>query len=111
MSKNSIRLMALLSILSFSPSIAQSNLNRFIDNADSTVTDKTTGLIWMRCPIGLSGSNCQNGKIESMSWLTALDVGLNTTHAFPTHPLARFGHLFDVETLAALRRWSTLPMV
>ena len=84
MSKNSIGLMALLSMLSFSSSVAQSNLNRFIDNADSTVTDKTTGLIWMKCPIGLSGSNCQNGKIDSMSWLTALDVGLNTTHANKT---------------------------
>jgi len=81
MSKYSTSLITLLIMLSFSSSIAQSNSKRFIDNADNTVTDKQTGLIWMKCPIGLSGSHCEKGQIKRMSWLTALDTGINTTHA------------------------------
>jgi len=80
MLKKSIVVFVLLSMFSFSMVNADDSTNRFIDNKDNTITDKQTGLVWMKCPIGLSGNVCQNGQIESMSWLTALEVGLNAVH-------------------------------
>jgi hypothetical protein len=42
---------------------------RFTDNGDGTVTDKTSGLMWMRCAVGQewTGDTCR-GEAESFAW-------------------------------------------
>ncbi|GAB4090822.1 IPTL-CTERM sorting domain-containing protein [Hydrogenophaga soli] len=41
-------------------------------NADGTVTDTTTGLVWDQCAYGLSGSACATGSAFFGSWPSAL---------------------------------------
>ena len=46
--------------------------SRFQDNGDATVTDQSTGLMWARCPEGLSGSACADGTAFPFTWEAAL---------------------------------------
>lgn len=46
--------------------------SRFTVNADNTVTDKVTGLIWMRCSLGQSGADCSTGMAYFSNWERAL---------------------------------------
>lgn len=46
--------------------------SRYRDNGDQTVTDLATGLIWKRCPEGLSGTNCATGTPSAFTWQQAL---------------------------------------
>ena len=46
----------------------------YIDNADGTVTDKQTGLVWMQCAQGQSGTSCGTGSAASMNWKQALEA-------------------------------------
>lgn len=43
-------------------------------NIDQTgeVTDTKTGLVWMRCAIGMSGNDCSQGKARDFTWKEAL---------------------------------------
>ena len=54
--------------------------SRFQDNGDATVTDRSTGLMWARCPEGLSGTGCATGAAAAFTWegalLRARDSGL-----------------------------------
>jgi hypothetical protein len=45
---------------------------RFTDNGDGTVTDKTSGLMWMRCAVGQewTGDTCA-GEAETFAWPAA----------------------------------------
>jgi len=45
-----------------------------VDNANGTVTDSRTGLMWDRCALGLSGSTCATGAANSVTWPSALDA-------------------------------------
>lgn len=36
------------------------------------VSDRTTGLMWQRCFVGLSGADCRQGELRAMSWPAAL---------------------------------------
>lgn len=47
--------------------------SRFTINADNTVTDKATGLIWMRCPLGQTGNDCSVGTPKQYKWIDALN--------------------------------------
>ena len=49
----------------------------FVVNGDGTVTDTGTGLIWDRCPIGQSGTNCQTGSATTFTWSGALVEAAN----------------------------------
>lgn len=43
----------------------------FTDNADGTITDNATGLMWKKCEEGLSGTNCEVGGSvydQYMTW-------------------------------------------
>ncbi len=42
------------------------------DPADGTITDKITGLMWQKCSLGLSGSDCDTGDVLYYSWQSAL---------------------------------------
>lgn len=47
--------------------------SRFTINADNTVTDKATGLTWMRCTLGQTGSDCSGGAAKKYTWVAALN--------------------------------------
>ena len=65
-----------LSIIESTPTI------RFLDNNDGTVTDKFTGLVWMRCSAGQewSGNSC-DGEAVKMTWGDALAHAEQTSFA------------------------------
>ncbi|WP_456445050.1 Lcl C-terminal domain-containing protein [Thiolapillus sp.] len=44
----------------------------FTDHGDGTVTHKKTGLMWSKCVLGQSGSDCSNGNTSYYSWQEAL---------------------------------------
>ncbi len=48
--------------------------SRFSDHGDGTVTDGKTGLMWMKCPLGQSGSDCATGSANNYTWQEALDA-------------------------------------
>ena len=73
----------LLTLTAVSPVLAQTGrtetevpsttpASRFHDNGDATVTDQSTGLMWARCPEGLSGSACADGTVANFTWEAAL---------------------------------------
>jgi len=39
--------------------------------AEETVTDRRTQLMWTKCPVGLSGSDCSQGSAQAMDWENA----------------------------------------
>jgi len=45
---------------------------RFLVHGDATVTDTATGLMWARCPEGLSGASCDSGNAATFTWEGAL---------------------------------------
>ncbi len=44
----------------------------FIDNQNGTITHKTTGLMWKKCPEGLKGDDCESGSAFKNNWKSAL---------------------------------------
>ncbi|WP_448214120.1 Lcl C-terminal domain-containing protein [Colwellia sp. MEBiC06753] len=48
--------------------------SQFVDNLDGTVTDRKTGLTWMRCTLGETwdGTSC-TGNAQTYNWQQALD--------------------------------------
>lgn len=48
----------------------------FTVNADGTVTDSATGLIWDQCSWGLSGTSCSTGSAGTYTWAPALTVAV-----------------------------------
>ncbi len=43
-------------------------IDQYIDHCDGTIIDTETGLMWKRCPEGLSGMNCEEGKAGTYTW-------------------------------------------
>ncbi|MCW5212417.1 DUF1566 domain-containing protein [Desulfobulbus sp. TB] len=43
-------------------------IGQYIDHGNGTITDTKTGLMWKRCSEGLSGVNCEEGKVERYTW-------------------------------------------
>ena len=46
----------------------------YTNNANGTVTDEKTGLVWKMCSEGLSGNQCENGTATLFNWKTAMDA-------------------------------------
>jgi hypothetical protein len=46
---------------------------RYIVNADGTVSDTRTGLMWKRCSEGQDGPECAEGEPALFNWKAALD--------------------------------------
>lgn len=44
-----------------------------VNNDNNTVTDNITGLTWMRCSLGQTGSDCNGGSAQSYTWAGALN--------------------------------------
>lgn len=55
--------------------------SRFVDNADGTLTDLVTGLMWKRCPEGLSGSDCSLGAASNKVWGVAMKTARDSNYA------------------------------
>ncbi|MCI5117447.1 MAG: DUF1566 domain-containing protein [Candidatus Electrothrix sp. LOE1_4_5] len=43
-------------------------IGQYIDHGNGTITDTKTGLMWKRCAEGLSGINCEKGKVKRYAW-------------------------------------------
>jgi hypothetical protein len=46
----------------------------FTDHGDGTLTHQATGLMWMQCPLGQSGSDCATGSTTGYTWEGALEA-------------------------------------
>ncbi len=46
--------------------------SQFTDHGNGTVTDHRTGLMWKKCPEGLSGATCSEGSLALFNWQQAL---------------------------------------
>lgn len=51
--------------------------SHFTINSNNTVTDNTTGLTWMRCSLGQSGNDCNDGSAMRYTWSQALNEVTN----------------------------------
>ncbi len=56
-------------------------VGQYIDHGNGTVTDTKTGLMWKRCAEGLSGMNCEEGKLEEYKWNDAVQLFKNVGYA------------------------------
>lgn len=48
------------------------NPMNFTDNKNGTITDNVTGLIWMKCPAGISDDKCETGQATPMNLTKAI---------------------------------------
>lgn len=73
----------------------------FVDNKDGTITDKKTGLVWKRCPEGISGADCSTGKAEKFKWQVAIDnvKALNEGEGFAGKKDWRIPTIEELETI------------
>lgn len=53
----------------------------FTDHGDGTVTHQSTGLMWMKCPLGQSGVDCSSGTAGTHNWGEALQTADTTAFA------------------------------
>ncbi|WYD81473.1 MAG: DUF1566 domain-containing protein [Candidatus Electrothrix gigas] len=56
-------------------------IGQYIDHGNGTVTDTKTGLMWKRCSEGLSGVNCEQGKVERYLFDEAVEKFKNVKYA------------------------------
>ncbi len=71
---------------------------RFIDNQNGTLTDKETGLMWMRCSLGQkwTGNTCQGDPIKS-NWTNASELA--SKHTFVGHQDWRVPTIDELSTI------------
>lgn len=55
--------------------------SRFRDNANGTISDDGTGLMWQKCQLGQTGSICSNGSPNTYTWQQALEEAENNSIA------------------------------
>ena len=75
--------------------------NQFIDNNDGTVTDSSTGLMWMRCALGESwtGTTC-TGTTATYNWQDALNQAESTD--FASHADWRLPNIKELQSILEL---------
>ena len=75
---------------------------RFIDNGDGTVSDKNTGLIWMRCSLGQTwdGATCSGAALE-YTWQQALQASDGYTYSGSSA-----WRVPDIHQLRSIAEWS-----
>jgi hypothetical protein len=60
--------------------IQQEDLDRFVDNKDGTITDKTKGLVWQKCSVGQEWKeNTCIGNAKEFVWDVAIKLTSNFT--------------------------------
>lgn len=72
-------------------------LNRFQFHKNGTISDKRSGLIWMRCSLGQTwnGNSCQ-GPLSKLTWLQAAEKAANSTFANRKWRLASVSELSGI---------------
>ena len=70
---------------------------RFVDNADGTLIDLVTGLMWKRCPEGLTGDGCAEGAVSNKVWGVAMKTARDST--FAGYDDWRLPNLKEIQTL------------
>lgn len=46
--------------------------SRYLDSNNGTIIDIATGLMWQKCSLGQSGTNCESGTAQTFTWQAAL---------------------------------------
>ncbi|MCI5188519.1 MAG: DUF1566 domain-containing protein [Candidatus Electrothrix sp. AS4_5] len=59
----------------------ETRIGQYIDHGNGTITDTKTGLMWKRCLEGLSGVNCEEGKVKIYRWNDAVKRCKNVEYA------------------------------
>lgn len=67
-----------------------------VDNGNGTISDNGTELVWQKCSVGLSGSNCATGVATKMYWATALTTCNSLTLANKTWRLPSIKELRSI---------------
>ena len=77
----------------------------YSDPGDGTVTDQTTGLMWQKCSLGLSASNCLTGTILTYTtWQTAFSAAqANTDNGYSDWRLPNKNELESLVEIACHR--------
>ena len=81
--------------------------SRFTVNANGTVLDKRTGLIWKRCAEGFSGTQCATGTAAHVNWGSALTLAMNSS--FAGYKDWRLPSSKELESLVEIKCW--LPSI
>ncbi len=82
--------------------------HRYQDNADATVTDLSTGLMWRQCAVGKGGVECGDvvdGVAGAYSWAAALDyvTAHNLAGGFAGHVDWRLPNIKELRSLISRR--------
>lgn len=91
--------------------VATTPTTRFTTNANGTVTDTKTGLMWKQCTEGLSGVGCATGTARTFTWQAILRQAqsVNTTGGFAGFTDWRVP---NVNELRSIVEWQcTNPMI
>ena len=78
--------------------------SRYTVNANGTVLDKKTNLIWKKCSQGLSGSTCATGTATTHNWQQALD--LSDTSTFASFSDWRLPNIKELRSVSAYDRYN-----
>jgi hypothetical protein len=75
----------------------------YTDNANGTITDNVTGLVWQKCSSGQTGSDCSGGSATQMDWSDALTYCNSNTAGLPGSGwyLPNSNQLFSLTDLGA----------
>ena len=64
--------------------------DRYVDHGDGTVTDKVTGLMWMKCVYGQSGHLCEDGE----PYLPTIDIDTEEIDKVSFVDYVNYGHCY-----------------
>ncbi len=80
----------------------------YTNNADGTVTDLQTGLMWMQCLVGLNGAGCATGSASTFTWDVALQQPqtLNNNGGFANYTDWRLPNIKELESLVEYACWN-----
>ena len=73
-------------------------ISRYTTNADNTVTDTKTNLIWKKCSEGSSDNNCTTGSDVTYTWQEALNLSNNSNDTW------RLPNIKELRSLVAYDR-------
>ncbi len=74
--------------------------SRFTTTAE-TVTDNTTGLMWMRCSLGQTGNDCSGGSAAAYNWQQALEAA--NTYNFAGYNDWRLPNMKELDSIVELK--------